>query len=182
LSRVGKVPIKIPKGVDVNINGAAISVKGPKGQMQQVISSDIKIQIADGEIRFSPVSENLETKAKWGLYRVLVNNMIVGVTSGYSKELDIVGVGYKAELKGKSLNLMVGHSHQVIVEPKGGVVFTLSGPTKIVVSGTDKQAVGQLAAEIRHVRPPEPYKGKGVRYTNENVRKKAGKTGAAASK
>jgi large subunit ribosomal protein L6 len=182
LSRVGKVPIQIPKGVEVKVDGLKVLVKGPKGQTSQDISADIKAEVADDQISFSPLSDSQETKAKWGLYRVLVRNMIVGVTAGYTKELDIVGVGYKAELKGKSISVSVGHSHPVIIEPKGGVAFAVQGGSRIVITGIDKQAVGQVAAEIRHVRPPEPYKGKGVRYVNEAVRKKAGKTGATASK
>jgi large subunit ribosomal protein L6 len=182
LSRVGKVPIKIPKDVEVKIDGLVVSVKGPKGSMKQTVSNDLKIETKDGQIVFSPLCESSETKAKWGLYRVLVKNMIDGVTTGYTRELDIVGVGYKAEVKGKSLSISAGHSHPVIIEPKGGVVFTVQNASRVVVTGIDKQAVGQAAAEIRHVRPPEPYKGKGVRYVNEVVRKKAGKTGATASK
>lgn len=182
MSRVGKVPVKIPKGVEVKVDGGIVSVKGPKGQMQQEVPADISVEIADDEVRFSPTIEKRDTKAKWGLYRVLVNNMITGVLHGFTKELEIIGVGYKAELKGKSLSLAVGHSHPVQIEPRGGVTFSVQGANRIIVSGCDKQAVGQSAAEIRSVRLPEPYKGKGIRYVNEVVRKKAGKTAVAATK
>jgi large subunit ribosomal protein L6 len=179
LSRIGKVPIPIPKGVDVKVDGRMVIVKGPKGQLQQEVSPDIKVEVADGKVQCSAVAHLKDTKAKWGLYRVLIHNMITGVVSGYSKDLEIVGVGYKAEVKGKSLTLNVGHSHPVSVLAKGGVTFTVPAPNKINVSGIDKQAVGQVAAEIRAVRPPEPYQGKGIRFANEVIRKKAGKTAAA---
>jgi large subunit ribosomal protein L6 len=178
VSRLGKVPINLPKGVDVRLEGATVVVKGPKGEARQVISPDIKVEVADGVVRFSPVADGKRTRAKWGLYRVLVNNMVEGVSVGFSKQLEIIGVGYRAEIKGKSLNLHVGYSHPVVMEPRDGVSFGVQPPNKVVVSGIDKRAVGQAAANIRRVRPPEPYKGKGIRYVNEVVRRKAGKAGA----
>ena len=178
MSRVGKVAIKLPGGVDVKVNGSTVVVTGPKGRLEQTVSQDIKVEVAEGTVRFSPAAQTKNVKANWGLYRVLVNNMIQGVLSGFTKELEIVGVGYRAELKGKNLTLHVGYSHPVTLEPHGGISFAVPVPTKIAVSGIDKRAVGQVAANIRSVRPPEPYKGKGIRYAGESVHRKAGKTGA----
>jgi len=178
LSRIGRVPIVLPNGVEVKLNGETVVVKGPKGQLEQKVSSDIKVDVAGNEVRLSVAGQDRNTKAKWGLYRIIINNMITGVTNGFVRELEITGVGYRAELKGKSLNLAVGYSHPVEIQAGAGITFAVPAPTKIIVSGADKQAVGQVAADIRRVRPPEPYKGKGIRYADEKVRRKVGKTGA----
>jgi large subunit ribosomal protein L6 len=178
LSRVGKVPIALPGGVDVKIDGETVVVKGPKGQLEQKVPGDISVSVADGKVVCTPAAETKSINADWGLCRMLISNMIMGVSQGYSKNLEIIGVGYRAELKGKNLVLNVGYSHPVVIEPNNGVLFSIQGPTKITVSGIDKQAVGQMAANIRGIRPPEPYKGKGIRYADESVRRKAGKTGA----
>ena len=178
MSRVGKVPIVLPNGVDVKVDGETVMVKGPKGQLQQKVPGDIKVEVVEGKVVCTPADENKKIKANWGLCRVLINNMVMGVSEGYVKNLEIVGVGYRAELKGKNLFLNVGYSHPVMIQPQEGITFSLQGPTKIQIAGIDKQAVGQIAANIRGVRPPEPYKGKGIRYADESVRRKAGKTGA----
>ncbi len=178
MSRIGRVPIVLPNGVEVKLNGETVVVKGPKGQLEQKVSSDIKVDVAGNEVRLSVAGQDRNTKAKWGLYRIIINNMITGVTNGFVRELEITGVGYRAELKGKSLNLAVGYSHPVEIQAGAGITFAVPAPTKIIVSGADKQAVGQVAADIRRVRPPEPYKGKGIRYADEKVRRKVGKTGA----
>jgi large subunit ribosomal protein L6 len=177
LSRIGKMPIQIPSGVDVKLEDGTVVVKGPKGTLRQIISPEIICEIKDKTISFSPITTEYKHKAKWGLYRVLVNNMIVGVTAGYQKDLEIIGVGYKAEMKGKDLNVLVGYSHPVYFKAVEGVAFSVESGTKINIKGIDKQLIGQMAADIRRVRKPEPYKGKGIRYTGEVVRKKAGKTG-----
>lgn len=177
MSRIGKKPVQIPSGVEVKLDGSEVVVKGPKGTLRQAISPEIKTEIKDKEIHFVPVSEDKKHYAKWGLYRVLVENMIVGVTAGYQKDLEIVGVGYKAELKGKQLTVNVGLSHPVHFQQVEGVTFTVEAGTKISIKGIDKQQVGQISADIRKTRKPEPYKGKGIRYAGEVVRKKAGKTG-----
>jgi large subunit ribosomal protein L6 len=179
LSRIGILPVPIPKGVDVTVNGSTVKVSGPKGRLEQAVSPEVRVEIADGAVRCSVAGNSKDAKAKWGLYRVLIANMVRGVTEGYRRDLEIVGVGYRAEVKGKNLSIYVGHSHQVEFVPIGGVTFTVQGNNKISVSGIDKQAVGQMAADIRRVRPPEPYKGKGVRYAGEIIRKKAGKIGVS---
>ncbi|MBD3393731.1 MAG: 50S ribosomal protein L6 [Chitinivibrionales bacterium] len=178
MSRVGKVPIKLPDGVEVTVAGRMVTVKGPKGRLEQPVSNDVKVEVADGMVRCTPAAETDTVAANWGLYRVLISNMVTGVSQGFTKNLEIVGVGYRAELKGTALALHVGYSHPVVVEPHDGITFGVQGPTKISVSGIDKQTVGQVAANIRGVRPPEPYKGKGIRYAGEHVRRKAGKAGA----
>jgi large subunit ribosomal protein L6 len=168
----------LPSGVEVKLNGETVVVKGPKGQLEQKVSGDIRIDVAGNEVRLSAAGQDRDTRAKWGLYRIIISNMITGVTNGFVRELEITGVGYRAELKGKSLTLAVGYSHPVEIQPGAGITFAVPAPTKIVVSGADKQAVGQVAADIRRIRPPEPYKGKGIRYAEEKIRRKVGKTGA----
>ena len=179
MSRIGKSPIKIPDGVEVQLSEGFVTVKGPKGSLSQKISSDVKIDVDDNEkiLTVSSSDDDKKIRAQWGLHRILVNNMVIGVTSGFQKVLEIEGIGYKAELKDKKLSIAAGFSHPILYEPREGVAISLESPLKVVISGIDKQAVGQVAAEIRKIRPPEPYKGKGIRYKGEHVNRKAGKTG-----
>jgi large subunit ribosomal protein L6 len=180
MSRIGIRPIEVPKGVDVTIDdGNAIMVKGPKGSLSANFSPDLLISRENGTITVARPSEAREHRSLHGLTRTLLNNMIVGVTDGFRKNLEITGVGYRAALDGKVLVLSVGYSHPVRMTPPDGVSYALDGLTKISVMGYDKQVVGEEAARIRRVRPPEPYKGKGIRYEGEVVRRKAGKTGKA---
>jgi len=178
MSRIGLAPIEIPSGVDISSTGAVISVQGPKGTLTQEIDPRITMTIDDGVLSLARSDDDRDTRARHGLYRALLANMVVGVTAGYSKELTAVGVGYRAALKGNQLELQVGFSHPVHIAAPDGIDFDVPEPTKIIVSGIDKQLVGQTAANIRSVRPPEPYKGKGIRYVDEYVRRKAGKAGA----
>lgn len=180
MSRIGLRPINVPKGVDVEIgDGNEVSVKGPKGALSASFSPDLSIARDNGTITISRPSDAREHRALHGLTRTLLNNMVVGVTEGFRKNLEISGVGYRAAMEGKVLVLNVGFSHPVRMTPPEGITYTLDGLTKISVVGHDKQAVGEEAARIRRVRPPEPYKGKGIRYEGEVVRRKAGKTGKA---
>jgi len=179
MSRIGRQPIPIPSGVEVKIDGPHVSVKGPKGMLEQSLHPAMKISMADGIVLVERPSEEREHRALHGLTRSLVANMVEGVTNGYVKTLEIQGVGYRAVLKGSTLELAVGFSHPVVVEPPKGVTFEVPQPTRIIVSGADKQAVGQVAANIRAIRKPDAYKGKGIRYQGEYVRKKAGKAGKA---
>jgi len=176
VSRIGKLPVKVPSGVTVAISGNKIEIKGAKGAMSKELPVEIKAEFADGVITVSPAVENEHTKALWGLYRVLIDNMVVGVSAGYKIDLEVVGVGYKFELKGKDLLVTAGLSYPVLFKARPGVEYKTEGATKASVEGIDKEKVGQAAADIRRIRPPEPYKGKGVRYAGEHVRKKAGKT------
>jgi len=180
MSRIGKAPIDLPKGVEVSVKGQVVEVKGPKGTLTQEINPALELSQDDGVVTISRANDERQTRALHGLTRALIANMVVGVTEGYSKELTIIGVGYRAALKGNSLELQVGFSHPVSVDALDGVTFEVPEPTKIIVGGIDKQKVGQMAADIRAVRPPEPYKGKGIRYTDEHVRRKAGKAGVTA--
>ncbi len=176
MSRIGKKPIPMPYGVKVSVDKANIvTVEGPKGKLTLQVSPRIKIVVEDGQVRVERPTDLKMDKALHGLYRSLINNMIIGVTQGYKKELEMVGVGYKAQLKGKELVLEVGYSHPVVYPIPEGVNIQTPKPTQIVVEGIDKQKVGQVAAEIRKIRPPEPYKGKGIRYVGEKIRRKAGK-------
>jgi large subunit ribosomal protein L6 len=178
MSRIGKKPVAIPSGVTVAIEGSTVNVKGPKGELTRRFRSEMKIQQDDGRVVIGRPSDSKEHRALHGLTRALLANMILGVTQGYRKSLEIVGVGYRAEKKGEKLVLSVGFSHQVEYPQPKGITISTSGPTVVVIEGIDKEKVGQVAAEIRAVRPPEPYKGKGIRYQGEQVRRKAGKTGA----
>ena len=180
MSRIGKAPIELPAGVTVTSNGGVVEVKGPKGSLTQDINPALSLEEDDGVVTISRANDERQTRALHGLTRALIANMVTGVTEGFSKELTIIGVGYRAALKGTSLELQVGYSHPVSVEALDGVTFEVPEPTKIIVGGIDKQKVGQMAADIRAVRPPEPYKGKGIRYTDEYVRRKAGKAGVTA--
>lgn len=176
MSRIGKLPVKIPAGVNVKVDGYKVEVKGPKGALVREVNREISISVEGNEIILKPVIEGDKVKALWGLNRVLLSNMIEGVNSGYKKELEIVGVGYKAEVKGKELVLYVGLSTPYKYKIPEGIKISVENQVKIVIEGIDKEKVGQIAAEIRGVRPPEPYKGKGIRYFNEQIRRKAGKT------
>ena len=175
MSRIGKRPIELPTSVNVAISPGRVQVNGPLGELSQVVPTRMKIEQREGEIVVERPTERGDDRALHGLTRTLVANMVEGVTKGFEKRLELQGVGYRAALKGSSLELSVGYSHPVTIEPRQGVSFEVPVPTQIVVKGIDKQAVGQLAAEIRKVRPPEPYKGKGIRYEGEYVRRKVGK-------
>ena len=175
MSRIGKVPVSVPNGVQVTINGQKVEVKGAKGSLNCEVPKDLHVENKDNTIQLSPAAENENVKALWGLYRMLINNMVTGVTTGYRRELEIHGVGYKAEMKGKDCNILVGYSSPVLFKAPKGVNIAVENQTKIVIEGIDKQAVGQAAADIRRIRPPEPYKGKGIRYVGEHIRRKAGK-------
>lgn len=176
MSRIGKKPVSLPKGVTVTAKDHVLEVKGSKGTLTIPVDPQIGISIDGGEVTFSRSTEEKSIKAKHGLYRALLQNAVVGVTEGYSRKLDIVGVGYRAELKGKYLFLAVGYSHPVYIKSPDMVKVDCPTPTQIIVSGIDKQLVGQVAAKIRQIRQPEPYKGKGIKYDNEVIRRKAGKT------
>ena len=178
MSRIGKLPINIPGGVTITVgDDNTVNVKGPKGQLSEKISPDMEISREEGVLLVKRPSDDKEHKALHGLSRSLIHNMVVGVTSGYQKNLDIVGVGYRAQMQGTKLVLNVGYSHPVEFEAPAGITFEVPNPNRISVLGISKQQVGQMAADIRKVRPPEPYKGKGIKYENEFVRRKEGKTG-----
>ncbi len=178
MSRIGKLPINIPGGVTITVgDDNTVNVKGPKGQLSEKISPDMEISLEEGVLLVKRPSDKKEHKALHGLTRSLIHNMVVGVTAGYQKNLDIVGVGYRAQMQGTKLVLNVGYSHPVEFEPPAGITFEVPNPNRISVLGISKQQVGQMAADIRKVRPPEPYKGKGIKYENEFVRRKEGKTG-----
>lgn len=178
MSRIGRKPITLPKGVEVSIDGNTIQVKGPKGTLSMDIMPQIKIAVEDAQINVTRESELKPVRAAHGMTRAMIANMITGVSSGFEKMLEIVGVGYRAQLQGKNLVLSLGFSHPVEVVPPAGIEFTAESPIKISVRGIDRQLVGQVAANIRSYRPPEPYKGKGIRYAGEYVIRKAGKAGA----
>ena len=178
MSRIGRMPITVPAGVTVTISAEnVVTVKGPKGELTQAVNPKITVKLEGATILVERHSEDKEDRSLHGLYRALINNMIVGVTEGYQKKLEIVGVGYRVALQGKNLNLGLGYSHPIIVEPVDGITFEAPDATTIIVKGIDKQAVGQIAAVIRSKRPPEPYHGKGVKYSDEHIRRKAGKAG-----
>lgn len=177
MSRIGFQPIPVPDGVEVTVNPGRVYVKGPKGELDQHLNAEMIVQQDNGTITVARPSEKRKFQQLHGLTRTLIANMIEGVTQGFKKDLEIHGVGYRAALEGKTLVLSVGYSHQVRIEPEPGIEFTLDSPTRITISGIDKQLVGEQAARIRRVRPPEPYKGKGIRYVGEYVRRKAGKAG-----
>jgi large subunit ribosomal protein L6 len=175
MSRIGKRPIELPAGVSLSIDPGRVGVTGPLGSLQQQIPVRMQIAQEDGVVTVTRPTERGEDRALHGLTRTLIANMVEGVTKGFEKRLEIQGVGYRAALKGTDLELNVGYSHTVLIKPRTGVTFEVPVPTQVVVKGTDKQIVGQTAAEIRKVRPPEPYKGKGIRYEGEYVRRKVGK-------
>ncbi len=178
MSRIGLMPVVIPDGVDINIKGSNVKVKGPKGELEHTFPADMEIKLDNGEVKVSRPTDEPTHRALHGMTRALINNMVVGVSSGFSKVLEINGVGYRAVVDGKDLVLNVGYSHPVKVEPPEGIEFEVDERTRqITVKGYDKQVVGHVAADIRKVRPPEPYKGKGIKYLDERIRRKAGKAG-----
>ncbi len=179
MSRVGKMPIVLPKGVEVQIQGVEVRVKGPKGELIRQLHREMTVEQADGQLLVSRPSEEPRHRAMHGLTRTLVNNMVTGVSEGFSKVLEMQGVGYRAQTQGKDLVLAIGFSHPVRVSPPEGIEFEVEGTSRIVVRGINKELVGQVAADVRKIRPPEPYKGKGIRYAGEYVRRKAGKAGKA---
>ena len=177
MSRIGKSPIPVPAGVEIKIDGANVSVKGPKGHLSLVVASPITAALVGSEVIVTRPDDERASRSLHGLTRTLIANQIQGVTEGYTKGLEIVGTGYRVAAKGSSLEFALGYSHSITVNPPAGITFTVEGNTKIMVSGIDKQAVGEVAANLRKLRKPEPYKGKGVRYAGEVVRRKAGKSG-----
>ena len=177
MSRIGNQPVDVPKGVDVKIDGTVVTVRGSKGELNREFNERIGFDVDEDVITVTRPDDTRESRALHGLSRALLNNMVMGVSDGFRKELEIQGVGYRASLKGSDVELLVGFSHPVLVPAPDGISFDVPEPTKIVVSGIDKEQVGQVAADIRKVRPPEPYKGKGIRYVGEYVRRKAGKAG-----
>lgn len=179
MSRIGKKPVEIPKGVTVSLDGQLIKVKGPKGELHRKIHPLIKTEVAEGEVKFLRPDDLKESRALHGLTRALVQNMVIGVTESYKKTLDIVGVGYKAELKGKNLLLTIGYSHPIYFVPPDEIKLEVPAPTQIIILGNDKELVGLVAAKIRSFRKPEPYKGKGIKYSDERIIRKAGKTAGA---
>lgn len=182
MSRIGKMPITVPAGVTVTIENNFVTVKGSKGELSRQINKNMKLTLDNGVLTVERPSDEKEDRAIHGLSRTLINNMIIGVTQGFSKTLEINGVGYRAAKQGQNINFTLGFSHPVVKEPPAGITFEVPAPNKIVVSGADKEVVGAVAAEIRTLRPPEPYKGKGIRYEGEFVRRKIGKAGAKGKK
>lgn len=178
MSRIGKQPIPVPKGVDVKIEGMKVRVKGPKGELERELHRDMIIKQEEGQLVVERPSDNKLHRSLHGLTRTLLNNMVVGVTAGFQKNLELVGVGYRASKQGNKLVLAVGYSHPVEIEPEKGLEIEVPAPTKISIKGVDKEKVGALAAKVRAVREPEPYKGKGIKYEGERIRRKAGKAGA----
>ena len=175
MSRIGKKPVPIPKGVTAAVQDGTVTIKGPKGELKLKLVPEVQAEVKDGEIVVTPVEDNDRARAMWGMQRTLVNNLVAGVTQGFSERLEISGVGYRAAVQGKHLQLQVGLSHDVNYPIPAGIQIVCEKPTSIAISGSDKQLVGQVAAEIRSYRPPEPYKGKGVRYASERIRRKEGK-------
>jgi large subunit ribosomal protein L6 len=177
MSRIGRLPIDIPSGVDITIDGQHVAVKGPKGELALTVKEPIEASKVENQVIVTRPDDERSSRSLHGLSRTLINNLIIGVTEGYKKELEIVGTGYRIASQGQGVEFQLGYSHPIMVQPPAGITFTVEGNTKLVVSGIDKQAVGEVAANIRKLRKPEPYKGKGVRYAGENVRRKAGKAG-----
>jgi large subunit ribosomal protein L6 len=182
MSRIGRLPVPVPSGVDVTIEGRELTVKGPKGTLSRTLHPDMSVAKEDATIVVTRPTEQKTHKQLHGLTRTLVNNMVIGVTDGYRKGLEITGVGYRAALNGKKLTLNLGYSHPIEIDPPEGITFELENPTHLAVVGIDKELVGQIAAQVRSTRKPEPYKGKGVRYAGEYVRRKAGKAGKIGAK
>ena len=182
MSRIGRLPIAVPSGVDVTIDGRQVTVKGPKGSLTRTLHPDMRVSQEDGSIVVTRPTEQKTHKQLHGLTRTLVNNMVVGVTDGYRKGLEITGVGYRAALSGRKLTLNLGYSHPIEIDPPEGITFEVENPTRLAVVGIDKELVGQIAAKVRSTRKPEPYKGKGVRYAGEYIRRKAGKAGKIGGK
>ena len=177
MSRIGRLPIEIPSDVTVSVDGREVAVKGPKGELTLQVAEPIEVAVEEGQVLVSRPDDERESRSLHGLTRTLINNNIIGVTQGYSKGLEVVGTGYRVQQKGSSVEFALGFSHPVLIDPPVGITLTVEGTNKLTVSGIDKQAVGEAAANIRKIRKPEPYKGKGVRYAGEIVRRKAGKSG-----
>ncbi|WAP52576.1 50S ribosomal protein L6 [Arthrobacter sp. ATA002] len=177
MSRIGRLPIPVPAGVDITVNGDLVSVKGAKGELSHTVPSPITVTLEDGTITVARPNDERESRSLHGLTRTLISNMITGVTEGYKKDLEIVGTGYRVQAKGADLEFALGYSHPVPVTAPEGITLTVVGPTKVTVSGIDKQQVGEVSANIRKLRKPDPYKGKGIRYAGEIVRRKVGKAG-----
>ncbi|SFS02850.1 LSU ribosomal protein L6P [Agrococcus baldri] len=177
MSRIGRLPIDIPSGVEISVNDGVVTVKGPKGELTTRIAQPIEVEVADGQVQVTRPDDERESRSLHGLTRTLIANDIVGVTEGYSKSLEVVGTGYRVQAKGTGLEFALGFSHPVNIEPPAGITFAVEGNNKVTVSGISKQAVGEVAANLRKLRKPEPYKGKGVRYAGEQIRRKAGKAG-----
>jgi large subunit ribosomal protein L6 len=181
MSRIGRKPVPIPQGVKVEQNDGTVKVKGPKGELTATVHPDIGVELRGDELLVTASADDKQHKALHGLWRALLNNMIRGVAEGYQKRMEIVGVGYRAEMKGSKLQLQLGYSHPILFAPPEGIKIETPAPTNIVVGGIDRQLVGQVAAKIHSFRPPEPYKGKGIKYEGEYIRRKAGKAAAAAA-
>jgi len=177
MSRIGKMPIPVPSGVEVTIDGRDVRVKGPKGALSHVVAAPIEVLSEDGTLRVVRPDDERLSRSLHGLTRTLIANMVTGVTQGYEKRLEIVGTGYRVQARGSNLEFALGYSHPITVTPPEGVTFTVEAPTRFIVSGIDKQQVGEVAANIRKLRKPDPYKGKGVRYAGEKIRRKVGKAG-----
>jgi len=175
MSRVGKKPVVIPSGVNASVEGQLVKVKGPKGAVQLMLHDDVSAKIEDGSVKVDPKSETKRARAMWGTYRALVANLVEGVTKGYERKLEINGVGYRAAMQGKNLQIQLGYSHDIVFPVPEGITITLPKATEVVITGIDRQKVGQVAAEIRAFRTPEPYKGKGVKYSDEFIFRKEGK-------
>ena len=175
MSRIGKKPVTIPKGVTASVNGQEVAVKGPKGELKHVLVDDVIAKLENGGIEVAPRQDTQNARAMWGMSRTLISNLMTGVTEGFTKKLEITGVGYRAAVAGSNLQLQLGYSHDVVFQIPQGIQVVCPKPTEIVITGIDKQKVGQVAAEIRKFRPPEPYKGKGVRYAGEYILRKEGK-------
>ena len=175
MSRIGKKSVSIPSGVTVTLDGQTVTVKGPKGQLAWTVSEEIEVKQEGAELTFAPRNDTQRARGMWGLSRTLIGNMVEGVTKGYEQTLELVGVGYRAAMKGQALSMQLGFSHDVDIPPPAGIAFAVPKQTEIRISGIDKQLVGEVAARIRRIRPPEPYKGKGVRYAGEYVARKVGK-------
>ena len=182
MSRIGRKPIAIPAGVEVKVNGSEVTVKGPKGTLTDTFHNRITVKVEGAEILVTRPSDEKEDRALHGLTRTLANNMVIGVTEGFKKELEVNGVGYRVQKQGKNLVMNLGFSHQVIIPEPDGITVEVPGPNAIVISGADKQKVGQFAAEVREKRLPEPYKGKGIKYAGEHIRRKEGKAGKGGKK
>ena len=182
MSRIGRKPIAIPAGVEVTVDNGLVTVKGPKGTLSQQIRPIISVEVNGAEVIVTRPNDDKEARSLHGLSRTLINNMVIGVTEGYKKELEVNGVGYRVQKQGDTLVMNLGYSHQVFVKEIPGITIEAPGPNQIIISGADKQLVGQFAAEVREKRPPEPYKGKGIKYSTEHIRRKEGKAGGKGKK
>ena len=175
MSRIGKKPVMIPDGVTATVEGQTVTAKGPKGELQFVVNKEVLVKMEEGSITVDPIDQSKDARSKWGMSRTMISNIITGVTDGFEKKMEINGVGYRAAMQGNDVQLSLGFSHEVVYKVPEGVTVACPKPTEIVVTGIDKQKVGQVAAEIRSYRPPEPYKGKGVKYADETIFRKEGK-------